>query len=516
MIVISSFILFFISVVKVNAATKTMNWSDMPQDVEQVYIATRSSGNLTQCSGAVASQNAVNGYSVYNATCSSKYYSIGLLYNFIKDRNYKIDVYYQADGIINTSSKTLNDLTGLCTGDLGYCQNDTQHSNYTRLYFVGSSTNITVNSTYLQGNNTTTYTIYSKKVEVIFKANQNGSVASLYLNSNDTFNSLSIIGVKIEDLGTSMDVVQAMIDQQTNTEQTWVDNILESLGYVRTDIEGVVSEIESSRTIETNHYTWTISAITNAKNDIVSGVNNNTNNQITSQTNSITTTMNNNTQQTNNAIDNQNWECTEETTNLNDLPLGISKKYLNLSGQLLDSEDFDVTAYIRVKPLTQYTIQIALPYVGGVPYSYCEYNESYQNIGCHTYPSGVTIDTFTTLVSTKYMKFSFLRIRTNERLVGYHCVNTNQQNSSDIINNDGWTQQNANESTFNSLEQQEGLLSPYLIDDSDLSNLDYSVDATSNLVIWQIFTNVMTGNSIVYTAFLTILFLGIIKLILAR
>ena len=114
------------------------------------------------------------------------------------------------------------------------------------------------------------------------------------------------------------------------------------------------------------------------------------------------------------------------------------------------------------------------------------------------------------------MKFSFLRIRTNERLVGYHCVNTNQQNSSDIINNDGWTQQNANESTFNSLEQQEGLLSPYLIDDSDLSNLDYSVDATSNLVIWQIFTNVMTGNSIVYTAFLTILFLGIIKLILAR
>lgn len=102
-------------------------------------------------------------------------------------------------------------------------------------------------------------------------------------------------------------------------------------------------------------------------------------------------------------------------------------------------------------------------------------------------------------------------------------INNNNSNTQivtdaieDIMEFNGWTNENPNETPANNHDQAEEDLEDYLTDDSDISNLDYSIDVNSSTAIWGIFNDIFTGNQIVYTGGLTILFMGLIKLILAR
>lgn len=85
-----------------------------------------------------------------------------------------------------------------------------------------------------------------------------------------------------------------------------------------------------------------------------------------------------------------------------------------------------------------------------------------------------------------------------------------------ILTGEVWNNVSPDTSEEESLEGYEGQLADYMIDDTDITNLNFEVDTTSSQAIWQIFTNIIQSNTLLYTTLLTIMLLGVVKLILAR
>ena len=85
-----------------------------------------------------------------------------------------------------------------------------------------------------------------------------------------------------------------------------------------------------------------------------------------------------------------------------------------------------------------------------------------------------------------------------------------------ILTGEVWSNVSPDESAEDTLEGKEEELADYMIDNSDIQNLNFNVDTTTSQVIWTIFTNIVQSNQILFTTILTILLLGIVKLILAR
>lgn len=143
----------------------------------------------------------------------------------------------------------------------------------------------------------------------------------------------------------------------------------------------------------------------------------------------------------------------------------------------------------------------------------------------------------TNVVSELYIsKFNY--VQTTSNVDSSAIINNQNNNTQAIINNNnanteaitnameefwnnvheavGWEEQDPDETSEENMEEAEGELHDYLIDDSDLDSLDYEIDVTTNQTIWDIFNRIYTGNQTLFTSLITILFIGIVKLILAR
>lgn len=148
----------------------------------------------------------------------------------------------------------------------------------------------------------------------------------------------------------------------------------------------------------------------------------------------------------------------------------------------------------------------------GTANSYCLYDINKNLKSCTRYNLGTSISTINiTSNEVQYIRFT-IRKSQNTTLTGRGCENGNQS----LYEGPPWENDEPDENAQDDLEDAENELTDYLIDDSDINELEYSVDVNTNTAIWNIFNRLVTGNQIFYTGFITILFLGIIKLVLAR
>jgi len=242
---------------------------------------------------------------------------------------------------------------------------------------------------------------------------------------------------------------------------------------------------------------------TSANLDSSSIINNNNNN-----TQSI---INNNNQNTETIVNNQNENTNKqiESQQVCNLNASIVKdNYLiNSNGTEETNNNFGISDYIDVKSIT-----ITATNDNGYA-SYCFYKSDKIKINCLT-NTNLQIGGLQNIpINAKYVRLSIDK-RSNKPQAKI-CKNGNQA-IYDQNNEDNWQQDNPDETGQNSLENSEGLLNNYLANDSDLEQLTIDVNPNDYTTIWEIFNRIITGNTVFYSTFITILTFGIIKTILAR
>ena len=444
-IIIGFFVIFFVATSKVNA---TQIWqADLPQDGQPYVVGTRSSGNITQRTLSCSEiSNTVPPSSTCALTSSYQYFSIGL-YNVTRvDRIYKVTLYYSLGSSVGGNNYQLNELTGICTGYNSICNTGEQTINYTRLMFDTNNGAIKLADSHLYtGLNNIPFisesnpSINMKKLEVIFKSNNNGPFITLYLNGTNS-GYLVLYGAKIEDMGESSDVLKSYIDSKFSTARTWVDNILESIGTSKADITTAINNQTTTINNNTNSkISSQTTTITNSINNQTNSINNNTNNQINNSTNTITQNQNTNSQNEINNANNNSWECYTSVIDLIDMPLSRSKKYLNVNGEEVSSNGYDITDYVKVQG-DYFDLIFHDDLSNDNQLALCLYDENYNRLSCQRYiPNVVSNDKIHRVFldsSITYARFSFDRQATiyNEYYSGKYCVNRANNNTT-IINN---------------------------------------------------------------------------------
>ena len=522
-IVIASFILFFIGVTKVDALSMTL--SEMPQDGLPYAIGTRSSGTITTKTVTyIESLDTVPPTQIASVPTSAQYWSIGLNYPARQDRIYMVIIYYSL-GLNGQANYNFNELTGMCTGYNSTCNTGTQTSNYTRLLFDSSTQIITIddNSIYENSNGVlqiseSNPTLKAKKVTMILKANESGPYITAYLNSSNS-GQLMIYGTEILDMGESTDVLKTYIDTKTQSIIDWTTYKSDELAL---DISGVGDKVDDLKSNAQNWYTWTNSNINNKYSDTITSIN--------SAKSSLETTINNNTQSTNQAIGNQTTTITNNNnyntqqqienynesqlscgTGFNDISqtLSASKYYLMNNGTLREHSNFDVSDYIGVNPSTSYTMTIDAPFTESQWASMCQYDENKALISCQQYTTQRE-QTWTTNSNTKWMRFSFIRDGSQIFMLnGYTC---NTKTSEDLSASD---KNPVNNSGVEGYITSGNTLKAQMNTDS-LNSVDIDIDLNSNNWIWQTMTAFFNTNTVIMTMIISILSIGVIKLVLTR
>ena len=255
-IVIGIFAIFFIAAYKVDALQLT--YDNLPQDGKPYVIGTRSGGTITTRSITWNTlNNQIPPFEEAIVQTDSQYWSVGLQYNAIKDRVYKIKLYYDIAPTSGSPRYYFNELSGVCTGYNSTCNQGSQTSNYTRLLFNSNNTTINISNTALLD---TTIPDVSPGIrqaytlDVMIIANANGPYITLYLNATGS-GRLFLISSEIEDLGESSNVLKSYMDVKTQSIIDWTTAKTDELAL---DISGVGDKVEDLKTNAQNWYTWTI------------------------------------------------------------------------------------------------------------------------------------------------------------------------------------------------------------------------------------------------------------------
>lgn len=188
-----------------------------------------------------------------------------------------------------------------------------------------------------------------------------------------------------------------------------------------------------------------------------------------------------------------------------------SNYYITQNGtaDVAGNQDIGITDYIEINNESI----VKLKKLGSIGNAWtCVYNENYTKIECYSQLNLSNGDILTLPSNSKYIRFTLIKSTDSPNWVINQCKNGNQS----LYEGPPWENDEPDENAQDDLEDAENELTDYLIDDSDINELEYSVDVNTNTAIWNIFNRLVTGNQIFYTGFITILFLGIIKLVLAR
>ena len=245
---------------------------------------------------------------------------------------------------------------------------------------------------------------------------------------------------------------------------------------------------------------------------IINNNNNNTQSIINNNNQNTETIVNNQNENTEKQIESQQ-VCTTKRIDKNNVK--INDKYINQNGEILDSNPADkigITDFITINENSK----IKLTKLGTKGNAWtCIYDNNYTKLQCYSQLNLSVGNTLTIPNKSKYIRFTLIQTTDSPNWEINSCQNGNQA-IYDQNNEDNWEQDNPDETKQNSLENSEGLLENYLANDSDINQLTIDVNANDYTTIWEIFNRIITGNTVFYSTFITILTFGIIKTILAR
>ena len=248
----------------------------------------------------------------------------------------------------------------------------------------------------------------------------------------------------------------------------------------------------------------------------VEDVQNAKNTDIQEQTNVLTEIINSNTTNITNAINNSLTMC--KNYNYMNTPIAIENKYLNETGLEQDLTGNHISEYIPIKANETYTLSINYSSAQNGR-SYCIYREDKSIISCQRY----TQASFTiTPTVNGYVRYTINK--TNNALTteftGRYCQDRTEAEIEELkvlqslMHTEPWTDIDPDMDAFEDMEDSEDILHEYT--DVDFEDVEIDLDSDTNNWVWSTLTALLNTNQLVFGMVISILSIGIGKLILGR
>lgn len=266
----------------------------------------------------------------------------------------------------------------------------------------------------------------------------------------------------------------------------------------------------------------TISIINSMTDKIQQAIENSNSNQaiiggyISNATNSLQQAIINSIQAQNQTCINYNFNNTEN--------IEIENKYISNNGEIKDTQSVAVSNYT---PVSKGEIIIE----GTENYStagYCIYDKNKRLISCNGYQNN---NTTSILITQKgYIRYTVVKWNNNFNFKGDYCQSNtdaiieNQNENTNILadkmdtfNNSifaEYTPENPDKADFDDFEDVEDELKEYT--NVNLESFNVDLDTDTNNWVWTTLTNLIQANALVFGMVISILSIGLIKLIMNR
>lgn len=240
-----------------------------------------------------------------------------------------------------------------------------------------------------------------------------------------------------------------------------------------------------------------------------------TNNQTTTIINNMQSNINDLKDGIINVITEQNETCINY--NYINQPVGKTGYYLNQNGQEIENTSFNISDYVKIYKNTNYIL--STDYRPSYRY-YCIYNKNKILENCYAMP----IETNITINKNEdyYIRYTILNNNQyNTIFTGSYCQKVSEQQHDDAMDildklqhSTPWEERTSNISDFEDYEDAEDILNEYT--DIDFNSVQIDLDPDTNNWVWNTLTSLINTNRLVFGMVISILSIGIIKLILNR
>lgn len=392
----------------------------------------------------------------------------------------------------------------------------------------GNSTNITTSwGSYIQLKDTTT--MESNKT---YNFNTSFKITIIGQGDRELFSSivpyiyngttLTEVSDKCTMSGTKSDsTTSGLLPQTTHIYNANINCVgLKGTGYypyITIRFKANANTLLTTERINVSSWNYSVGTDSTDANNIMNNANQNTENIIDANnqnTESIINNQNQNTQEITNAIQNQYNVCSNYDINKNNIIYDREGAYLNSSGNQSTNSTFNISGFYKITANKTYTFQKS--WTTNSRY-YCIYDNDKTLISCTNMNTYTYAQTFTPS-QDGYVRFSIMNNTTGTfTFTGSYCYNALEKESEQldsILNYDHDYGNQPNTSNTETTHQNEQTMTSQL--DGNLTDVNIDIDGDSNNIIWQIIARTVETNTIVFTMVLTILSLGIVKLILGR
>lgn len=217
-------------------------------------------------------------------------------------------------------------------------------------------------------------------------------------------------------------------------------------------------------------------------------------------TQDIIDNQNKNAEDTQNTIKDQFISCENYNYKVSD-NISETNSYLKNDGTIGSNNSYNISNYTPVEKGQTYTIKS----VGSTP-SYCLYDKNKNLLNCTQYASQGTIIVNPT--ENGYIKYTMTKTGSSNGFTGQYCYNRLDGQPHDYGSQPDST-------TTNEYHTKEQTLMDNF-NSSQLNVVDINVDTNSNKWVWDRITEYINLNSIITTMIITIMSLGVIKLVMNR
>ena len=251
----------------------------------------------------------------------------------------------------------------------------------------------------------------------------------------------------------------------------------------------------------------------------VEDVQNAKNTDIQEQTNVLTEIINSNTTNITNAINNSLNFCNNREVNINELGMYRDNAYYDINGNIVTTggtaTTWKISDKVQVNGNKTYTYQktsttsITL---------FCYFNNEDTLIGCY---NGSTSYTLNTTVDG-YIRFNISKATatTGATFNGTYCQDRTEAEIEELkvlqnlMHTEPWTDIDPDMDAFEDMEDSEDILHEYT--DVDFEDVEIDLDSDTNNWVWSTLTELLNTNQLVFGMVISILSIGIGKLILGR
>lgn len=245
-----------------------------------------------------------------------------------------------------------------------------------------------------------------------------------------------------------------------------------------------------------------------------------TNNQTTTIINNMQSNINDLKDGIINVITEQNETCEEYNYIINNLPISKDNAYLNERGEIIDSGGTNTSWKIseKIKVSKGKTYEYRKQNTSSIT-MLCYYKEDETLIGCYSGTTSYSLNA----TEKGYVKININKntITNNATFTGTYCQKVSEQQHDDAMDildklqhSTPWEERTANISDFEDYEDAEDILNEYT--DVDFNSVQIDLDPDTNNWVWNTLTSLINTNRLVFGMVISILSIGIIKLILNR